>query len=281
MSRWHHRRVIVQVDDPTDPRLADYVGLTDPALRRRVEPATRVFIAEGEKIIRRAVDEGYALGSLLLAERWVAGLQDVVESNPTLAVYVASTDVLRRVTGYHVHRGALAAVARPTLLSVSQLAHDAQRLTVLNDLVDPQNVGSIFRAAAALGMDGVVLSPDCADPLYRRAVRVSMGAVLSLPYARFEESGSGLRDLRTAGFRLLALTPDPAATPLAELSDADTRRCALLLGTEGDGLSPAWLAESDARVRIPMARGIDSLNVGSAAAVAFYGLSLAGRTLDS
>ena len=272
--------MIVQVDDPTDPRLADYVGLTDPALRRRVEPATGVFIAEGDKIIRRAVDEGYAPRSLLLAERWVAGLQDVVEGNPTLPVYVASTEVLRCVTGYLVHRGALAAVARPTLLSVSQLARNAQRLTVLHDLVDPQNVGSIFRAAAALGMDGVVLSPDCADPLYRRAVRVSMGAVLSLPYARFEESRSGLRDLRTAGFRLLAMTPDPAATPLAELSDVDTRRCALLLGTEGDGLPPAWLAESDMRVRIPMARGIDSLNVGSAAAVAFYGLSLAGRTLD-
>ena len=149
---------------------------------------------------------------------------------------------------------------------------------MLHDLVDPQNVGSIFRAAAALGMDGVVLSPDCADPLYRRAVRVSMGAVLSLPYARFEESRSGLRDLRTAGFQLLALTPDPVATPLAELSDEDTRRCALLRH-RGRRVA-ACLVGGVRRVRIPMARGIDSLNVGSAAAVAFYGLSLAGRTLD-
>lgn len=263
-----------------DARLGAYVALTDPALRRRVEPATGVFIAEGEKIIRRAVDEGYALHSLLLADRWLGGLQDVVESNPTLPVFVASADVLRSVTGYHVHRGALAAVARPALLSVSQLANGSRRVAVLHDLVDPQNVGSIFRAAAALGMDGVVLSPDCADPLYRRAVRVSMGAVLSLPYARFDESVSGLRDLRTAGFRLLALTPDPAGVPLAELPNSKTGRDALVLGTEGDGLPPAWLAESDLRVRIPMSRGIDSLNVASAAAVAFYGLSLARRTLN-
>jgi tRNA G18 (ribose-2'-O)-methylase SpoU len=272
--------MIVHVADAADPRLADYVALTDPALRRRVEPATGVFIAEGEKIIRRAVDHGYELRSLLLAERWLPGLHDVVERNPALPVFVASTDVLRRVTGYHVHRGALAAVARPALLSLAQLAEGAHRLAVLHDLVDPQNVGSIFRAAAALGMDGVVLSRDCADPLYRRSVRVSMGAVLTLPYARFGDSVDGLRDLRTAGFQLLALTPARDAVPLPGLSSAVTARCALLLGTEGEGLPPQWLAESDLRVRIPMSGGIDSLNVATAAAVACYGVSLTAHTLD-
>jgi tRNA G18 (ribose-2'-O)-methylase SpoU len=265
--------VIVRVDDAGDARLADYIALTDPALRRRVEPAMGVFIAEGELVIRRAVREGYVLRSLLLSERWVQGLQDIIErADATLPVLVASSDLLRRVTGFHVHRGALAAVERRPPTPVSVLAATARRLAVLQDLVDPSNVGSVFRAAAALSMDGIVLSRDCADPLYRRAVRVSMGAVLSLPYARFDDSLVGLRDLRSAGFRLLALTPDPGAVPLATLTRSDTRQCALLLGTEGDGLSPDWLAEADLRVRIPMARGIDSLNVGSAAAVAFYDL---------
>ena len=165
------------------------------------------------------------------------------------------------------------------MLSVSELARNARRLAVLHDLVDPQNVGSIFRAAAALGMDGIVLSPDCADPLYRRAVRVSMGAVLSLPYARFEESQERRCATSGSGFSLLALTPDPVHAARRAVGRGQPRARALL-GTEGEGLPPAWLAESDVRVRIPMARGIDSLNVGSAAAVAFYGLSLAGRTLD-
>jgi tRNA G18 (ribose-2'-O)-methylase SpoU len=272
--------VIVPVDDPTDARLADYVALTDPALRRRVEPETRVFIAEGEKVIRRAVGEGYGLRSLLLAERWVPGLRDVIDGHPDVPVLVASADLLRTVTGFHVHRGALAAVDRPDLLSVSDVARDAKNLAVLHDLVDPSNVGAVFRAAAALGMDGVVLSRGCADPLYRRSVRVSMGAVLSLPYARFGDAIAGLRRLRATGFQLLALTPDPSAAALAALAEPDTRRCALLLGTEGEGLPTAWLDEADVQVRIPMSRGVDSLNVASAAAVAFYGLSQARHTLD-
>ncbi len=273
--------VIVRVDDPSDARLVDYVGLTDPVLRRRVEPAAGMFIAEGDKVIRRAVEERYVLRSLLLAERWLPSLTDVIDAaDPRLPVMVASSDLLRQVTGFHVHRGALAAVQRRPLLPVAQLARHARRLAVLQGLVDPTNVGSVFRAAAGLGMDGVVLSPDCADPLYRRAVRVSMGAVLSLPFARFDDPLEGLRDLRRAGFRLLALTPDPAAAPLAALPRSETRRDALLLGTEGDGLPAEWLAAADALVRIPMTRGVDSLNVASAAAVAFYGLEQGGRTLE-
>lgn len=272
--------MIVHVDDPADARLADYLALTDPALRRRVEPTTGVFIAEGEKVIRRAVDEGYELRSLLLAERWVQGLQDVIERHPGRPVLVASADLLRQVTGFHVHRGALAAVERRAVLPVGDLIRNARHLAVLHDLVDPSNVGAVFRAAAALGMGGVVLSRDCADPLYRRSVRVSMGAVLSLPYARFDDPVAGLRQLRASGFRLIALTPQPSAVPLSALREADTRRCALLLGTEGDGLSADWLAETDVRVRIPMSRGIDSLNVASAAAVAFYGLGVTGHSLE-
>jgi tRNA G18 (ribose-2'-O)-methylase SpoU len=259
------------VSDPSDPRLGDFFGLTDVALRRRREPVEGLFIAEGEKVIRRAVAAGYPVRAVLCEERWLEPLRDVLDDGIT-PVYLADASVLERVTGYAVHRGALAAMARLPLPEPQDLLQAARRVAVLEDVNDHTNVGAIFRGAAALGIDAVLLSPRCADPLYRRAVKVSMGAVFSVPYARFRRWPHGLADLRDAGLRVLALTPDPAAVSLAELRLGAQERSALLLGAEGDGLTRWARDAADTQVRIPMERGIDSLNVAAAAAVAFYAL---------
>jgi tRNA G18 (ribose-2'-O)-methylase SpoU len=188
---------------------------------------------------------------------------------------VVPPEVAEQVTGYHVHRGALASMQRLPLPPVAGILASARRIVVLEDIVDHANVGSVFRCVAALGFDGVLLAPRCADPLYRRSVKVSMGAVLAVPYTRLPDWRGGLADLRAAGFRLLALTPDPAAVPIGELAGSakPDDKIALLVGGEGSGLSGRWLAAADHAVRIPMSRGIDSLNVAAAAAIACYLLS--------
>ena len=260
------------VTDVDDSRLADYARLTDMELRTSLESAMGLFIAEGAKVISRAVAAGYPVRSMLLAERRLGDL-------PTLPVtgapvYVVPDQIAEQLTGYRVHRGALASLHRKPLPQAAELAAGARRVIVLEDLVDHANVGAIFRCAAALGVDAVFLSPRCADPLYRRAVKVSMGAVFAIPYARMTGWYDGLAGLRAAGFRLLALTPDPAAAPIsaAVVGQRTAQRIALLLGTEGDGLSSRWLHEADQAVRIPMhpgalAAGVDSLNVVAAAAI--------------
>lgn len=263
---------IHRVGPGPDDRLADYLALTDTALRKRLEPAGGLFVAEGEKVIRRAVAAGYQVRSLLLAERWLAPLEDLLAALD-VPVYLATQPALEAVTGYVVHRGALASMQRKALPAPAELLAGADRVVVLEDIVDPTNVGAVFRSAAALGMDGVLLDPHCADPLYRRAVKVSMGAVLTLPYARFARWPSGLDLVRAAGLSVLALTPAAGAVDLDELDAGLMARCALLLGTEGAGLSPAALAAADLRVRIPMARGVDSLNIAAAAAVAFWAVT--------
>ncbi len=251
--------------------LGDYVGLTDVVLRRAREPAEGLFIAEGEKVIRRAVAAGYPVRSVLLEEKWLPALADLLDTLHA-PVYVASRDVLEEVTGYSVHRGALAAMGRLPLPDALDLAARSRRIAVLEDLVDHTNVGAVIRGAAGLGIDAVLVSPRCADPLYRRSVKVSMGAVFAVPWSRMDSWPDGLHRLRDLGFSVLALTPDPAATPLAELPPGVTDRCALLLGAEGPGLSEGATSTADHLVRIPMAAGVDSLNVAAAAAVAFYAL---------
>lgn len=258
------------------PELGDYVGLTDVDLRRRREPAEGLFIAEGEKVIRRAVAAGYPVRSLLLEDKWLPALQDVV-AGLDAPVYLASRETLQAVTGYVVHRGALAAMSRLPLEPALALAARCRRLVVLEDVNDHTNLGLIVRSAAALGMDAVLLSPSSADPLYRRAVKTSMGAVFAVPWSRLDSWPGGLRDLQALGFTVLALTPDADATRLADLPAAATQRCAVVLGAEGPGLSPRALSLADHRVRIPMAAGVDSLNVAAAAAVAFYALSQSRR----
>jgi tRNA G18 (ribose-2'-O)-methylase SpoU len=291
----------IVVADPTDPRLADYVQLTDVKLRTSMEAAHGLFMAEGEKVIRRAIAAGYGVRSMLVTPDRLAGLADVAGAcgGP---VYVISHEVAERVTGYRVHRGALASMNRHVLPSVAEILDGRgqvqaavnadspgrrpdrapgwpRRIVVLEDLVDHGNVGGIFRCAAALGTDAVILSPRCADPLYRRAIKVSMGAVFAIPYARMTNWRAGLAEIRAAGFAVLALTPDQSAVALDDIPMPG--RVALLLGTEGDGLSSRWLHEADHPVCIPMsagamALGVDSLNVVAAAAIACHGLAARG-----
>jgi tRNA G18 (ribose-2'-O)-methylase SpoU len=207
---------------------------------------------------------------MVMAPEWLdrmAGLIDAVGDTP---VYAASYDVLRSLTGFHVHRGALAAFHRKLLPAVDAVVADAVRVVVLEDIVSHTNLGAVFRCAAALGIDAVVLSPSCADPLYRRSVRVSMGAVFTLPYARAEQWPDVLDGLRGRGFAVAAMTPGPDAIALDDTSYSDDDKLALLLGSEGPGLTAAALAHADARVRIPMAGNVDSLNVAAAAAVTFW-----------
>lgn len=250
--------------------LGDYVGLTDVALRSRREPAEGLFMAEGEKVIRRAVAAGYPMRSMLLEEKWLPALTDVVGATDA-PVYLATRETLAEVTGYDVHRGALAAMTRLPLEDAAALAARAgRRIAVLEDIVNHTNVGAAFRSAAALGVDAVLITPRCADPLYRRSVRVSMGAVFQVPWTRFTAWPQGLELLREAGFTSAALGLGKDSISLAELAARADERLALVLGTEGDGLAAATVAAADLAVRIPMAGEVDSLNVAAAAAVAFY-----------
>jgi len=263
---------LITVKDPDDPRLHDYTGLTDVELRRRREPAEGLFIAEGEKVIRRARSTGYEMRSMLLSAKWVDAMRDIIEESPA-PVYAVSPELAEQVTGYHVHRGALASMQRRPLPTAGELLSAARRVVIMESVNDHTNIGAIFRSAAALGMDAVLLSPDCADPLYRRSVKVSMGAVFSVPYARLDSWPGGLESVGEAGFTLLALTPDEKARTLEETAPHTMERVALMLGAEGSGLSTRALAAADEWVRIPMAHGVDSLNVGAAAAVAFYAVA--------
>lgn len=262
----------ITITDPTDPRLADYVSLTDVALRRRTEPERGLYIAESQKVIRRALAAGHRPRSYLMAERWVTDLADLVAraEDEGVPVYVAAHDVIETRTGFHLHRGALASMQRPVLPAVSDLLSGARRIAVLEDVVDHTNVGAAFRSAAALGVDGVLVTPSCADPLYRRSIRVSMGTVFQVPWTRIDPWPAGLELLRQAGFVTAALSLRDDSITLDELAAQRHPKLALILGTEGHGLSPATIGGADASVRIPMGGGVDSLNIAAAAAVAFY-----------
>jgi tRNA G18 (ribose-2'-O)-methylase SpoU len=268
----------VLVDDPADPRLTDYLALTDVALRTRREPAGGLFIAEGEMVIGRALRAGYEPRSVLVAPPRLANLPPGIGAD--VPVYVAPVPLLTEVTGFHVHRGALASMRRRPVPAAADVLATARRVVVLEDIVNHTNLGAIFRCAAGLGMDAVLLSPRCADPLYRRSVRVSMGEVFAVPYARVEPWPDALTALRDAGFRLVALTPGPDAVPIDRLGETllagrdepagRGERVALLLGTEGPGLTTAAAEAAEVKVRIPMTGGVDSLNVAAAAAIACY-----------
>jgi tRNA G18 (ribose-2'-O)-methylase SpoU len=259
----------VRAADAGDPRLADYVRLTDVHLRRSLEAEHGLFIAEGDKVIRRAIAAGYQVRSLLIAEDKLAAIEDLA-AGVDAPLYVLPAAVAEQLTGYRVHRGALAAMHRRPLRPAGEIVAAARRIVVLEDVVDHANVGAVFRCAAALGFDAVLLAPRCADPLYRRAVKVSMGAVFAVPYGRLTDWRDGLNWLRDQGFVVLALTPDPAAAPIDRIVAEPPHKVALLIGGEGDGLSARWLAGADLTVRIPMTRDVDSLNVASAAAIACY-----------
>lgn len=260
--------VLHEIDDPADPRLADYRDLRDVQLRRSLEAEHGLFLAEGEKVVRRAVEAGYEPRSFLMAPRWLDGLADVLASTDA-PCFVLSEALAEEVTGFHVHRGALASLRRRPPRPVGEVIEGARSVLVLEDVVDHTNVGAIFRSGAAMGFDAVLVSPRCADPLYRRSVKVAMGAVFSLPWARLDDWYDAMPMLAEAGFTTVALTLADDAVEIEEaVSGVD--RIALVLGSEGPGLTERWQVTADRRAVIPMSAGIDSLNVAAASAVACY-----------
>jgi tRNA G18 (ribose-2'-O)-methylase SpoU len=260
-------------DDPI-ALLTDYVGLTDVALRRRTEPEHGLYMAESEKVIRRALAAGHRPRSYLMAERWLTDLADLVEGaeRDRVPVFVGPDDVMEELTGFHLHRGAVASMHRPELPPLDSVVRDARRVLVLEDIVDHTNVGAAFRSGAALGIDAILVTPRCADPFYRRAVRVSMGTVFQVPWTRIQPWPRAVDGLREAGFTVAALALTEDAVTLDELAATPPERLALVLGTEGDGLRPRTITAADVTVRIPMAGDVDSLNVAAAAAVAMWAL---------
>jgi tRNA G18 (ribose-2'-O)-methylase SpoU len=262
---------LIEVTDARDPALSDYAGLTDVALRRVLEPENGLYIAESSKVISRAIEAGHRPRSVLLQEKWLAELEPVLDGID-VPVFVGSAALLESVTGFAMHRGALASMHRPPLPAVAKVLAGARRVVVIEDVVDHTNVGAIFRAAAGLGADAVLVTPRCADPLYRRSVRVSMGTVLQLPWTRLPEWPEGAALLHDAGFTIAALALTDGAVPLDEFAANVPDKVALMLGAEGDGLSRRALHAADTVVTIPMLHGVDSLNVAAASAVALWAL---------
>ena len=274
---------LIVLGDAADPRLGDYTGLTDVALRTRREPAEGLYLAESSKVIRRALAAGHRPRSLLLAERWLEPLADLGEQVQAAGapVFTGTSEVVDGIAGFHVHRGAIASMHRPVTPPAAELLAGlpAQaRVVVLEDVVDHTNVGAIVRSCAALGADAVLVTPRCADPLYRRAVRVSMGTIFQVPWTRTGDWPGAVTTLREAGFTVAALTLAPGAVGLDQLAAESPDRLALVLGAEGDGLRPETAERCDLSVKIPMAGGVDSLNVAAAAAVALWAVSNGSRS---
>lgn len=261
---------IVEVSDAQDPRLRDYIDLRDVHLRKLLEAERGIFLAEGEKVVRRAIESGNIPRSFLMSPRWLESLTDLLAA-AEVPCFVLNDAAIESLTGFHVHRGALASLDRPILPEPSTVLAEAQRIVVLEDLMDHTNVGSAFRAVAALGFDAILLSPRCADPLYRRAIKVSMGSVFWLPYARIDDWYGAPELLKAAGFTTLAMTLSDDSISLDAIP-AGLGKIALIVGSEGNGLSDHWTIGADFRVKIPMAPEIDSLNVAASVAVACWQL---------
>lgn len=262
---------VLQLSDVED--LPEYSRLTDMKLRRRLEPERGLYLAESLNVIRRAVESGHEPISFLTAPRWLPALEETLievgaGEHGEIPVYVASEEQLERITGFHLHRSPLAAMHRPVLPTLDEVLASARRVAVLEGIVDHTNVGALFRSAAALGIDAVLVSPDCADPLYRRSVRVSMGTVFQVPWTRIDPWPAGISVLRERGFTTAALALREDAVSLEDFRPPD--KLAIILGTEGDGLSARTIERADLTLQIPMSGGVDSLNVAAAAAVAFW-----------
>ena len=256
------------------PELDVFARLTQAQLRNRLEPEKGLFIAESPKVIGTALDTGLEPVSFLMEQRHIAGdAASLLARFPDVPVYTAERELLARLTGYTLTRGVLCAMRRPAPKSPSSVIADARRVAVLEGVVDATNIGAIFRSAAALGMDAVLLSPTCCDPLTRRAVRVSMGTVFQLPWATFDIwPNGGMALLRGAGFATCAMALRDDSLALGDERLNSLPKLAIVLGAEGDGLANGTIAACDYTVRIPMAHGVDSLNVAAASAVAFWEL---------
>jgi tRNA G18 (ribose-2'-O)-methylase SpoU len=272
----------IHIDEATDLRISDYTGLTDVARRSKHEPSLGIYIAESETVIRIAVGAGHQVKSLLMAERWIEPLSDLLpvigaDESGDIPLYVADTALLEEITGFNVHRGALAAISRPALPTLDALLDSieglaAPRIAILDGLVNHTNVGAIFRSAAALGADAVLISPTCADPFYRRSVRVSMGTVFQVPWTRIDSWGQVGEALKARGYDIAGLALDERSRDIESYAAEAPARLALVLGTEGTGISSEARGICDALVEIPMRGGVDSLNVAAASAVAFWAL---------
>lgn len=253
-----------------DPRVAPFASLTEAQLRNRLDPASALFIAESPKVIRVALDAGYEPQSLLCEPKHITGdAADIIARCPGMPVYTGSRELLASLTGYKLTRGVLCAMRRPAPKGVGEVLDGARRVVVIHGVVDTTNIGAIFRAAAALGVDAALLTPDSCDPLNRRSVRVSMGSVFLLPWTWLDE---GIQSLGRYGFKTAAMALTDNSVSLDYPALAEEERLAIVMGTEGDGLPGDVISAADYTVKIPMARGVDSLNVASAAAVAFWQL---------
>lgn len=276
---------VVRIEGADDPRVADYTSLTDVHLRKVREPAEGLYIAESSRVLRRALAAGHEPRSFFLAEKWLEGLADVLDAFPDVPAFVGPPGLLEEITGFHLHRGAMAAMQRPAPVPVEALLADARtaavleeivtvkrrsRIAVLENLTDHTNVGAVFRSAAAIGVDAVLVTPQCADPLYRRSIRVSMGTVFQVPWTRIESWPGDVKLLKAAGYVVAGMTLGEGAITLDELVAEGHENLALVFGTEGDGLTPETDRVLDRRVTIPMMNGVDSLNVAASSAVAFY-----------
>lgn len=287
----------IHLDSIDDERVAAYTNLTEIQLRNKLEPSKGLFIAESPKVIDRALAAGREPISLLVEEPWIEGMSEtfnVIDERwgADIPVYVASPDQLKKLTGYRLHRGALAAMKRWPLPSVEEVCRSAHRIAVMEDIVDHTNVGALMRSAAALDVDAVLVTPSCGDPLYRRAARVSMGTVFQVPWTRIGGDDRhywpfiGMQELRDLGFTTVAMALEDDSISLDELvrrlnndesADDHIDKLALIFGTEGDGLSHHTISRADLTVKIPMSHGVDSLNVAASSAVAFY----ATRRIDA
>lgn len=269
---------IIEITDFSAPELDVYARLTEAQLMNRFDPEKALFIAESPKVIHRALDAGYIPISLLMERKHIHGqAADVIARCGDIPVFTSDPKILTQLTGFHLTRGVLCAMRRPKLPKVEDILTGAKRIVVLENVMNPTNVGAIFRSAAALGMDAVLLTPGCSDPLYRRAARVSMGTVFQIPWTFI---GNGMTDwphpgmeiLRTQGFKTaaMALSNDSVSIDDSQLMAED--KLAIVLGSEGDGLTETTIADCDYTVKIPMSHGVDSLNVAAASAVAFWQL---------
>ena len=267
----------IRIIDFNAPELDIYARTKEVVLLNRAKPEDGIFIAESPKVIERALDSGCEPISILMEERHIEGEgKSVLERCGDIPVYTAEFDVLKELTGFPLTRGMLCAMRRPAPLSLQQVCENATRLAILEDVVNPTNVGAIFRSAAALGMDAVILTQACSDPLYRRAIRVSMGTVFQIPWTYVDKSvewpDEGMKFLHDMGFKTAAFALKAASVGIDDPQLMSEEKLAVLLGTEGDGLATETIADCDYTVKIPMSHGVDSLNVAAASAVAFWQL---------
>ena len=269
---------IIEIESLSHPGLDVYARLTQAQLRNRLEPEKGIFIAESPKVISRALDRGYKPISLLMERKHITGQgAPLLQRCGDIPVYIADREVLAELTGYELTRGILCAMGRPQLPEAEALCAGARRIAVLEGIVDATNVGAIFRSAAALHIDAVLVTPTCCDPLTRRAARVSMGTVFQIPWTRIGDAAGdwpnpGLEQLNAMGFKTAALALSDNSVSIDDPALMAEEKLAIILGTEGDGLSPHTIADCDYTVKIPMSHGVDSLNVAAASAVAFWQL---------